>query len=107
MARLFDKFLAVRRDGSVPEWPYLVIGARDPAAPAALRAYAAKASELGMGADFTDDVLRLADSFDEYRLLHGEGDPDAPAHRADDPATVERMRSGSTPDGWRLKAMEE
>src|ERR1700704_5669978 len=26
------KYLVQRRDGSIPEWPYFVIGARDPAA---------------------------------------------------------------------------
>ena len=35
------KFLVVRRDGSVPHWPHFVLGARDPGAPTALRAYRA------------------------------------------------------------------
>lgn len=38
--KIFNKFLVVRRDGTVPDWPYLVLGARDPAAPAALRTLA-------------------------------------------------------------------
>ena len=29
--KLFNKFLVQRRDGSVPEWPWLVMGAADPA----------------------------------------------------------------------------
>jgi len=41
------KFLVVRRDGSIPAWPHFVIGARDPAAPVALRAYADAAERLG------------------------------------------------------------
>lgn len=34
------KYLIKRRDGTVPEWPSLVLGAKDPAAPAAINAYA-------------------------------------------------------------------
>lgn len=88
------KFLVQRRDGTVPEWPNFVLGARDPAAPAALRAYATRAGFLGFDPTYVNDVLRLADEFDEYRAAHGDGDPDAPAHREDDPAVVERMRKG-------------
>lgn len=41
------KYLVKRRDGTIPEWPNFVLGAKDPAAPAALRAYADSARELG------------------------------------------------------------
>ena len=34
------KYLVKRRDGTVVEWPSFVLGARDPHAAAALRAYA-------------------------------------------------------------------
>lgn len=92
--KLWDlpKFLVVRRDGTVPEWPYLVMGARDPAAPAALRAYAAAARTVGMDPEYADDIDRLAVDFEEYRLNHGDGDPDAPPHREDDPAVLARLR---------------
>lgn len=100
--KLFDKFLVVRRDGTVPDWPYLVIGARDPAAPAALHAYAEAAASYDMDPEFIDDILRLADSFIDYQTEYGSGDPDAPAHRLDDPETVQRIKAGSTPDSWRV-----
>lgn len=93
--KLFDKFLAVRRDGTVPDWPYLVIGARDPAAPAALRAYADEAERLGMDPEYVNDIRGQAGDFERYRREHGDGDPDAPAHRPDDPETVTRIRAGS------------
>lgn len=93
--KLFDKFLAVRRDGTVPDWPYLVIGARDPAAPAALRAYADEAERLGMDQEYVNDIRGQAGDFDRYRREHGDGDPDAPAHRPDDPETVARIKAGS------------
>jgi len=85
------KYLVKRRDGTVPEWPWFVFGAKDPAAPAGLRAYAAKAEELGMDSAYVADVRRLAGEFEAYRNAYGWGDPDAPKHRPDDPATVAEM----------------
>ena len=93
--RLWDKFLVVRRDGTVPSWPYLVMGARDPAVPAALRAYADEAERLGMDQEYVADVRGQADDFGAYRLANGESDPDAGPHRPDDPGTVSRIRAGS------------
>jgi hypothetical protein len=91
------KYLVKRRDGSVVEWPNFTLGARDPAAPAALRAYAYHAKRLGMTEGYCESVLRLADEFEKYRLAHGDGDPDRGRHRKDDPATVAEMRKrGST-----------
>lgn len=87
------KYLVKRRDGTVPEWPYFVIGAKDPAAGAALRAYADHAETLGFDPQYVGDIRRLAEEFDEFRLRAGEGDPDAPPHRKDDPATVAEMAS--------------
>lgn len=88
------KYLVKRRDGSVPEWPSFVLGAKDPAASAALRAYAIQAEILGMNAKYVADIRALADEFDFYRERHGEGDPDRGRHRKDDPATVTEMRNG-------------
>ena len=88
------KYLVKRRDGSIVEWPSFVIGAKDPAAPAALLAYAKKAKELGMDLHYCSDVVRLAQEFTEYRLSHGEGDPDRGRHRQDDPGTIAEMKSG-------------
>lgn len=86
-----DKFLVLRRDGTVVEWPHFSLGARDPAAPAALLAYATEAERLNMDPLFVEDVRRLAAEFVAYRVMHGDGDPDAPPHRKDDPAIVSRM----------------
>jgi hypothetical protein len=86
------KFLVVRRDGSIPAWPHFVLGARDPAAPVALQAYADKAEELGYDAELVADVRELADELDAYRELAGEGDPEKGPHRKDDPAVIEAMR---------------
>lgn len=83
-----------RRDGSVVEWPSFVIGAKDPAAPAALRAYAKEAERLGFYAGYVADIYALANQFETYRIVHGTGDPDRGRHRKDDPATIEEMRGG-------------
>lgn len=93
--KLFNKFLVVRRDGTVPEWPYLVLGGRDPAAPAAIRALADESDRLGMDPEYVEDLRGLANDFDRYRSEHGDGDPDAPPHRTDDPETIARMRAGT------------
>lgn len=88
------KYLVKRRDGTIPEWPNFVLGAKDPAAPAALLRYAQKAEELGYNMDYVSGVVRLAESFALYRMEHGEGDPDRGRHRNDDPATIAEMKHG-------------
>jgi hypothetical protein len=88
------KFLVKRRDGTVPMWPWFVLGARDPAAGAALRAYADEAERLGMDPEYVADVRALASEFEEWLEEAGPGDPDAPRHRKDDPATIAEMRKG-------------
>lgn len=88
------KFLVLRRDGSVPDWPAFVMGARDPAAPTALRAYADEAERLGKDPEFVDDIRVLAIDFEQYRQQHGNGDPDAPPHRKDLPIIIEMMKLG-------------
>lgn len=90
------KYLVTRRDGTIPEWPHFVLGAKDPATPGALRAYAYHARLHGMNHEYCEDVLRLADQFDEYRRTHGAGDPDRARHRVDDPETVAKMRRGAS-----------
>lgn len=88
------KYLVKRRDGTVVEWPSFVLGARDPAAPAALREYAKVAEQLGYNEMMCKEIRALADEFEEYRRSHGPGDPDRGKHRVDDPATVAEMRVG-------------
>ena len=94
--KLWNKYLVQRRDGTVPEWPWMVLGACDPAAPAALRAYAKAAREFGMDSEYADEVEGLAGDFERYQAIAGEGDPDAPPHREDDPAVVSRFGTGGT-----------
>ena len=103
MARLFrnqegfagGKYLVQRRDGTVPDWPYFVIGAADPCAPAALRAYAAAAEENGLDPEYIADIRLLAYEFEEYFIGHPHGDPDAPRHRQDDPEIIAKMKKGA------------
>ena len=89
------KYLVQRRDGTVPEWPYFVLGARDPAAPVALRAYAEEAKRLGFDHQYVGDVYDLADEFESYCLEHGKGDPTGAPHRKDDSAVVTKMKAGA------------
>ncbi len=89
------KFLVIRRDGSVPAWPHFVLGARDPAAPAALRAYADKSAELGVDPEYVASVREIADDFERYRAREGAGDPDAAPHRKDDEDVLHVMRGGN------------
>lgn len=87
-----EKYLVVRRDGSVPKWPKFVLGARDPAAPAALRAYAHEATKLGFDEEYIQMVEAMATQFEHYRAGEGPGDPDAPPlERSDDPAVAEAL----------------
>lgn len=89
------KYLVKRRDGTVPEWPSFVLGARDPAAPGALRAYAYHAARYKtMTPQMCERIIMLAEEFESYRKVNGDGDPGKGLHRIDDPATVEEMRKG-------------
>jgi len=88
--------ILLRRDGTVVEHPYFAILARDPCAPAALRAYAEKAEEIGLPADFVDDVRKLSFEYEAYRKQAGDGDPGAPRHRKDDPNIIAWARSLNT-----------
>lgn len=88
------KYLVKRRDGTVPEWPWFVLGGSDPAASVTLLAYAHAAEDLGFDPEYVADIRRLAAEFCEYRQRVGVGDPDAPPHRPDDPETVAAMRRG-------------
>jgi hypothetical protein len=91
------KYLVKRRDGTVPEWPSFVLGARDPHAAVALRAYADSiATDPDCHHTLPASIRRLADEFDAYRAEHGTGDPTRGIHRVDDPATVEEMKRGQS-----------
>jgi hypothetical protein len=94
--KIFNKFLVLRRDNTVPEWPWLVMGAADPAAPHALRAYADEARRLGMDVEYCEQIRLLAQRFDDWRKANHTGDPDADRHRTDDPDVVRRIPVYST-----------
>lgn len=93
--KIWNKYLVLRRDNSVPEWPYLVLGAADPSAAAAIRALSSDARNRGKDPEYCDDLLRLADNFEAWLSTNPEGDPDAPPHRKDDPLVVSRFKRGS------------
>jgi hypothetical protein len=91
------KFLVVRRDGTAPHWPHFVLGARDPFAPIALRAYVEAARQNGFfDPEYADSILELANDFERYRAAHGDGDPDAPPHRKDSLAVISAMQGYPT-----------
>jgi hypothetical protein len=73
------KYLVMRRDGSIPKWPSFVLAAADPAATAALHAYANEAEKLGMDSKYVRDVRALAQTFEEYPK---NPRPDAPDQRS-------------------------
>lgn len=89
------KYLIQRRDGSIPQWPSLVIGGADPAGQVALRAYADEAERLGYDPDLVADIRDLAIEFEEWQRTRGTGDPDAPRHRPDAPDIIELMEQGN------------
>ena len=88
------KYLVKRRDGTIPDWPHFILGARDPCAAEALRAYATEARMIGLDAAYVTAIFKTADEWDKYRAEHGEGDPDRGRHRVDNPAIIEEMRKG-------------
>lgn len=91
------KYLVMRRDGTVPAWPSFVLGARDPHAAVALRAYADSiAGDPDVHPDFPARLRRLADEFDAYRATHGDGDPCRGIHRRDNPLVLLLMRQGNS-----------
>jgi len=88
------KYLVQRRDGSIPTWEWFVIGERDPAAAAALFAYARKAESLGFDPQYVQDIRNMASKWSRaHELGHATpGDPDGEPHRKDDPLIVEAMK---------------
>jgi hypothetical protein len=86
------KYLVQRRDGTVPDWPWFVLGASDPAAPITLRVYALEHERMGSDPQYVADLRALADEFEEWRLANGAGDPDAPKHRKDDQKIVAKLK---------------
>jgi len=89
------KYLVVRRDGSVPEWPHFVIGGFDPCAAAGLRAYAEEARRHGYDPAYCDSIVDLASDFEKLSATPRAvaiADPDAPPHRKDLAEVIDVMR---------------
>ena len=93
------KYLVTRRDGTIPQWPSFVLGARDPAAAFALRAYAVAAYVMGFNRQYVKDVWEAAAHFSSFREADGSSSPDSPPPKdmVDDPETVKKMK-----DGWSM-----
>lgn len=89
------KFRVRRRDGSIPEYDCFVLGARDPSAAVALRAYADDAASRGRHPSYVADVRQLAREFEAYALAHGASQPDEQPTREDDPALVAKIAEGA------------
>ena len=91
------KYLVLRRDGTVFPEPNFVLGARDPAAPSALIAYAVKCEQLmaagnaNFNLQYIEEIWDLAARMEEVRAARGEGDPGKGPHRKDNPAVIEQM----------------
>lgn len=90
------KYLVQRRDGSVPDWPWFVLGARDPAALPALEAYADAAERAGLDSVYVADIRRMRDEWLVFQMERGISNPDAPPERQDDLATVAKMPVGGS-----------
>jgi hypothetical protein len=89
------KYLVQRRDGTIPQWPWFVLGAADEDAADTLRDYANRVEKRGLDPKYVADLRAMADDW-EKRLKAGEwkkGDPDAPRHRKDDPEIIAKMRT--------------
>lgn len=98
------KYLVLRRDGSVVEFPVFVLGARDPYAEKALRYYAdliekninnhtAKPAYTY----YPKALHRWADEFKKYREEHGDSNPCADkVNRVDCPLVVTLMKQGKS-----------
>lgn len=77
------KYLVLRRDGSVPRWPYFVLAAADPAVPVALRAYADEAERQNLPSHYVREVRDLATRCERWRAENGAGNPGEADDRKD------------------------
>lgn len=90
--------IVLRRDGTPLTARYFVIALKDPAADAALQAYADAAEKLGYDPAYVADIRELADQCPvERAFAERPADADAPPHRRDDPAVLAWARSIGCP----------
>lgn len=68
---MINKYLVVRRDGTIPSWPYFVLGAQDPCTLPAMRAYRQQAiNRVGIAyADLIFDITQEMQSYQEHKGL--------------------------------------
>lgn len=88
------KYLVLRRDNTVPDWPWFVLGARDPMAAWALWFYSWVGILYEKNWAYLRGVNRLSWDFYRIRMDWGQGDPGKGPHRKDDPWVIGRMREG-------------
>ena len=89
------KYLVVRRDGTIPDWPHFVLGGYDPCVPAALKEYAKTARLKGYDPEYCASIEELAYDFERLSATERArriADPDAGPHRTDNPAVINMMR---------------
>lgn len=88
--------LLFRRDGTIPEWEWFVLGARDPGAPTAVRAYAFECKARNLDPAYVADLRNMADCWERFQQAEitspnppaKKADPDGPRHRKDDPEVL-------------------
>lgn len=91
------KYIVLRRDGTVFSEPNFVLGPRDPAAPAAMRAYADECQKLmdsgntNFNQQYIDECRNLASMMEQHQAIYGLGDPGKGPHRKDHPKVIEQM----------------
>ena len=91
--------IVLRRDATPVTSRYFVLLQRDPCFDAAMRAYADEAERRGWDPQYVADVRELAAEAPAARASLGDGDPDAPPHREEDPAVLAWARSIGNPGG--------
>lgn len=69
------KYLVLRRDGTLPPWPYFVLGAADPAAWDTFAFYVERCRELGYSQQYLDELSAIRLNFVK---------PNGPERRPDD-----------------------
>ncbi len=85
------KFLVLRRDGTIPEWPWFVMGAEDPLAAGALYHYAGLCEEAGYSKEYVDMVMRAVDAMQSWAATKAMQRPDQAPPRKEDPSVLIKL----------------
>ena len=86
--RMKEKYLVIRRDGTVPEWPWFVLGGRSPYSLEAARAYLGAAERDGADEAHLAAIREIVSALEAYPK--GGDHDDGP----DDPSIVQVMQDG-------------